>query len=138
MKIQCVFVINKDGNRITTIADNFKTKESLIELAKSNNYEGVVDFIYKEDGTDMMNQFDSGKIYSNGEMVDAPVVELSAAEIRKASILELKSEAEIKKDELKDKLLIASLANNTTAMEQIREDYASIPLELAKKIKEVK
>ena len=76
MKIQCVFVINKDGNRITTIADNFKTKESLIELAKSNNYEGVVDFIYKEDGTDMMNQFDRGKIYFNGEMVDAPVVEL--------------------------------------------------------------
>ena len=66
MKIQCVFVINKEGNRITTIADNFKIKESLIELAKSNNYEGVVDFIYKEDGTDMMNQFDRGKRYFNG------------------------------------------------------------------------
>lgn len=132
-----VFVLNEDGTRETSLGpDNYHFpigKEKMLEQAREQYPDK--ECIWVEDGDDMMSAFMDGKIYKSGQMVDAPVVGPSAAEIRKANIEAIKAKYETLKKELMDKLLVASLANNTTAMEQIRAEYAAIPANMAKELK---
>ena len=78
-----VHIIDDNGRRITSLADNVETKEKLIKKAKEEFPDGA-QYIYGDD--DMLTQFLAGKIYVGGQFVDVQIEPYipTAKEIRKS------------------------------------------------------
>ena len=59
---QYVFVLNEQGERITSFVDNFISKDELLDHAKKA-WPDAADYIYSADGDSMLDEFMSGKLY---------------------------------------------------------------------------
>lgn len=65
---QYVFVLNKQGERITSFVDNLISKDELLEQAKKE-WPDAADYIYSADGDSMLDEFMKGKFYVDGKFV---------------------------------------------------------------------
>lgn len=137
MKIRSVFVIDTDGYRITTIADNHKSKNELMKIAKEGNFDGAIDYIYMDDGLEMMHAFEAGKIYKNGKMIDAPIIEPTKEELRERDLSMLENEYNAAVKDLSDAFMIARLKGDTVAEESIQHDFEELQISYKEEREEI-
>lgn len=133
-----IHILDKNGIRITSIVDNLLNpvgKGALLKQAKEQ-FPDAAQYIYG--GDDMLDEFLAGKLYKNGKFVEAPVIEPSAAEIKKQKTANIKEkyEEKFKKDEAA--LVRARLAGNDKAVATLQARYKSNMAAMAQEIKEVK
>lgn len=128
---QYVFVVNEQGERITSFVDNLVSKEALIEQAKKE-WPDAADYIYSADGDAMLDEFMAGKLYVDGQFVSAPVPELTKAE----KIAEIRAYYNSRFEALDQALLRRRLANGDIS--DLQEQFKKINAEMIAKIKAVK
>lgn len=133
-----IHVLDADGVRITSIVDNmiFPIGEDALRKQAQKQFPNASQYLYG--GDDMLDEFLAGKIYKDGNFVDAPVVEPSAAEIKKQKTAEIKAkyEEKFKKDEAA--LVRARLAGNDKAVATLQARYKANMVAMAQELKEVK
>lgn len=120
-----VFILNENGNRITSLVDNELTEKEFINLAKKQ-FPDAAQFIYKKDGDAMLDEFIAGKIYSNGQMIDAPVIAPSLVELKEKEIADLTNDFNQSEVELLEAIRKALLLNDTELQVSIQADYADL------------
>lgn len=76
---QYVFVLNEQGERITSFVDNTLTQEQLLAVAKQE-WPDAADFIYSADGDAMLDEFMNGKFYVDGKFIEPQPKEPTKAE----------------------------------------------------------
>ena len=128
---QYVFILNEQGERITSLVDNFVTKDELLVTAKQE-WPDAADYIYSADGDSMLDEFMSGKLYVGGKFISAPVRELTKAE----KIAEIRAYYNSRFETLDQALLRRRLANSDIS--DLQEQFKKINAEMIAKIKAVK
>ena len=128
---QYVFVLNEQGERITSFVDNFVTKEELLVTAKQG-WPDAADYIYSADGDSMLDEFMSGKLYVDGKFIEPQAKELTKAE----KIAEIRSYYNSRFEALDQALLRRRLANGDIS--DLQEQFKKINAEMIAKIKAVK
>lgn len=128
---QYVFVLDAQGKRITSFVDNTITQEQLLATAKQE-YPNAAEYIYSADGDAMLDEFMKGKLYVNGQFVEAPVHELTKAE----KIAEIRSYYNRRFETLDQALIRRRLANGDIS--DLQEQFKKINTEMIAKIKAVK
>ena len=128
---QYVFVLNEKGERITSLVDNTISKEELLAQAKQD-YPNAADYVHSADGDSMLDEFMKGKLYVNGQFVEAPVHELTKAE----KIAEIRSYYNRRFETLDQALIRRRLANGDIS--DLQEQFKKINAEMIAKIKAVK
>ncbi len=132
-----VHIIDENGVRITSIVDNMLQpvgEKELIKQAKEQ-YPNAAKYIYGDD--EMLDALVAGKIYKDGELVDAPLVEPTEAEVKKASIATIKQKYEEKFKSYESALMRARLAGNDATIAKLQELYKSDMAAMVKDMKEV-
>ena len=132
-----VHIIDENGVRLTSIVDNMLQpvgEKELIKQAKEQ-YPNAAKYIYGDD--EMLDALMAGKIYKDGELVDAPLVEPTEAEVKKASITTIKQKYEEKFKSYESALMRARLAGNDATIAKLQELYKSDMAAMAKEMKEV-
>ena len=128
---QYVFVLNEQGERITSFVDNMISKDELLDHAKKE-WPDAVDYIYSADGDSMLDEFMKGKFYVDGKFVEpAPYVPTKEDKINA-----IKSEYEPRFKSLEEaqrRLLL--MGKPTTA---ISAQYIKLNDEMVTRIKEVR
>ena len=126
-----IHVLDVEGKRITSIViDILTTKEKALEQAKSI----APDCVYIEGGDDMLDQFLSGKIYVNGQMVDPPVIEYIPTKSEK--IAYIKGYYDERFATLDKALVRRRLINGDIT--DLQAQFKQLNLEMLEKIKAVK
>ena len=128
-----IHIIDADGKRITSIVDNMIEpigENELREQAKSQ-YPNATQYIYGDD--DMLDEFLSGKIYVNGQMVEPPVIEYIPTKAEK--IAHIKKYYDARFATLDQALLRRQLINGDIT--DLQEQCKQLNLEMVAKIKEV-
>lgn len=128
---QYVFVVNEQGERITSFVDNLVSKEALIEEAKKE-WPDAADYIYSADGDAMLDEFMAGKLYVNGEFVTPQPNKPTKAE----QIAEIKNYYDKRFDALDKAVLRRRLAN--ADISDLQAQYKTLQAEMVTKIKAVK
>lgn len=132
MENQYIFILNKKGERITSllIGVHAESEEACLELAKKE----YPDHNYVTGGDDMQSQFIDYKCYVDGKFVDyvPEVVEPS----KKDKIETLKKEAEAEREKLKEVFLTKQVKGLAT--DGIKAKFKQIDVDLINKIKELK
>ena len=128
---QYVFVLNEQGERITSFVDNMISKDELLATAKQE-WPDAANYIYSEDGDNMLDEFMSGKFYVGGQFVSAPVHELTKAE----KIVEIRAYYNGRFETLDQALIRRRLANGDIS--DLQEQFKKINTEMIAKIKAVK
>lgn len=128
---QYVFVLDAQGKRITSFVDNTITQEQLLATAKQE-YPNAAEYIYSADGDSMLDEFMKGKLYVNGQFVEAPVHELTKTE----KIAEIRSYYNRRFETLDQALIRRRLANGDIS--DLQEQFKKINAEMIAKIKAVK
>ena len=123
-----VFVLNDDGSRETSYGpDSYvypKGEAQMLAEAKEKYPDKTC--IWVENGDDMLTAFIDGKIYKDGKMVDPPVVEPSAIELKEAELAQLDADFKAGEDEYLDSIRKAILLNNTARQSEIQEEYQEL------------
>ena len=128
-----IHVLDAYGNRITSIVDNMIEpigETALREQAKSQ-YPNANAYIYGND--DMLDQFITGKIYVNGQMVEPPVIEYIPTKAEK--IAYIKKYYDERFATLDKALIRRQLINGDIT--DLQEQYKQLNLEMLAKIKAV-
>lgn len=128
---QYVFVLNEQGERITSFVDNLISKDELLDHAKKE-WPDAADYIYSADGDSMLDEFMAGKLYVNGEFVIPQPKEPTKAE----QITEIKNYYDKRFDALDKAVLRRRLAN--ADISDLQTQYKTLQAEMVTKIKEVK
>lgn len=128
---QYVFVLDAQGKRITSFVDNLVSKDELLATAKQE-CPNASDYIYSEDGDNMLNAFMKGKFYVDGQFVSAPVPELTKVE----KIAEIRAYYNSRFEALDQALLRRRLANGDIS--DLQDQFKKINAEMIAKIKAVK
>ncbi len=128
---QYVFVLNEQGERITSFVDNMISKDELLDHAKKE-WPDAADYIYSADGDSMLDEFMAGKLYVNGEFVIPQPKEPTKAE----QIVEIKNYYDKRFDALDKAVLRRRLANADIA--DLQTQYKTLQAEMVTKIKAVK
>ena len=128
---QYVFVLNEQGERITSFVDNFVTKEELLATAKQE-WPNAAEYIYSADGDDMLDEFMSGKLYVNGKFIEPQAKEPTKAE----KIAEIKNYYNERFETLEQMLLRRRLINGDIS--DLQEQFKKLNQEMVLKIKAVK
>ena len=128
---QYVFVLNEQGERITSFVDNTLTQEQLLAVAKQE-WPEAADYIYSADGDSMLDEFMSGKLYVNGEFVTPEPKALTKAE----QIAQIKNYYDKRFDALDKTVLRRRLAN--ADISDLQTQYKTLQAEMVTKIKAVK
>ena len=128
---QYVFVLNEQGERITSFVDNFVTKEELLATAKQE-WPDAADYIYSADGDSMLDEFMKGKLYVNGEFVTPQPKEPTKAE----QIAEIKNYYDKRFETLEQMVLRRRLINGDIT--DLQEQFKKLNQEMLLKIKAVK
>ena len=129
---QYVFVLNEQGERITSIVDNMLNpvgESALLEQAKSQ-YPYAFAYIYGDD--DMLDQFIAGDIYNNGQFVKpSPYIPTKGDKI---NTIKAEYEPRFKTlEEAQRRLLL--MGKPTTS---ISTQYIALNDEMVARIKEIK
>ena len=127
---QYVFVLNKQGERITSFVDNLISKDELLEQAKKE-WPDAADYIYSADGDSMLDEFMKGKFYVDGKFV-APDPYVPTKEDK---INAIKSEYEPRFKSLEEAQRRLLLMGKPTAA--ISTQYIKLNTEMVTRIKEV-
>lgn len=128
---QYVFVLNEQGERITSFVDNMISKDELLDHAKKE-WPDAADYIYSSDGDAMLDEFMKGKFYVNGQFIEPQPKELTKAE----QIAEIKNYYDKRFDVLDKAVLRRRLANADIA--DLQTQYKTLQAEMVAKIKVVK
>lgn len=128
---QYVFVINEQGERITSFVDNMVSKDELIARAKEE-WPDAADYIYSSDGDTMLDEFMKGKLYVNGQFIEQQPKEPTKSE----QIAEIKNYYDKRFDALDKAVLRRRLANADIA--DLQTQYKTLQAEMVAKIKAVK
>ncbi|MDU3877876.1 MAG: hypothetical protein E7G82_00275 [Veillonella sp.] len=127
---QYVFVLNKQGERITSFVDNLISKDELLEQAKKE-WPDAADYIYSADGDSMLDEFMKGKFYVDGKFV-APDPYFPTKEDK---INAIKSEYEPRFKSLEEAQRRLLLMGKPTVA--ISAQYIKLNTEMVTRIKEV-
>ena len=128
---QYVFVLNEQGERITSFVDNRISKDELLATAKQE-WPDAANFIYSADGDSMLDEFMKGKFYVNGEFVVPQPKEPTKAE----QIAEIKNYYDKRFETLEQMVLRRRLINGDIA--DLQEQFKKLNQEMLLKIKAVK
>lgn len=128
---QYVFVLNEQGERITSFVDNMVSKDELIARAKEE-WPDAADYIYSADGDTMLDEFMKGKFYVNGEFVTPEAKPLTKAE----QVAQIKDYYDRRFDALDKAVLRRRLAN--ADISDLQTQYKTLQAEMVTKIKAVK
>lgn len=128
---QYVFVLNKQGERITSFVDNLISKDELLEQAKKE-WPDAADYIYSADGDSMLDEFMKGKFYVDGKFVEPQPKEPTKAE----KIAEIKNYYKGRFETLEQMLLRRRLINGDIT--DLQEQFKKLNQEMVLKIKAVK
>ena len=128
---QYVFVLNEQGERITSFVDNMISKDELLDYAKKE-WPNAADYIYSADGDAMLDEFMKGKFYVNGEFVTPQPKEPTKVE----QIAEIKNYYDKRFDALDKAVLRRRLAN--ADISDLQAQYKTLQAEMVTKIKAVK
>lgn len=128
---QYVFVLNEQGERITSYVDNMISKDELLDHAKKE-WPDAADYIYSADGDSMLDEFMKGKLYVNGEFVTPQPKEPTKAE----QIAEIKNYYDKRFETLEQMVLRRRLINGDIT--DLQEQFKKLNQEMVLKIKAVK
>lgn len=128
---QYVFVLNEQGERITSFVDNMISKDELLDHAKKE-WPDAEDYIYSADGDSMLDEFMAGKLYVNGEFV----VPQPKGPTKAEQIAEIKNYYDKRFDALDKAVLRRRLAN--ADISDLQAQYKTLQAEMVAKIKAVK
>lgn len=128
---QYVFVLNEQGERITSFVDNLISKDELLDHAKKE-WPDAADYIYSADGDSMLDEFMAGKFYVNGEFVIPQPKEPTKAE----RIAEIKNYYDKRFETLEQMVLRRRLINGDIT--DLQEQFKKLNQEMLLKIKAVK
>ena len=128
---QYVFVLNEQGERITSFVDNMISKDELLATAKQE-WPDAANYIYSEDGDNMLDEFMKGKFYVDGKFVEPQTKELTKAE----KIAEIKNYYKGRFETLEQMLLRRRLINGDIT--DLQEQFKKLNQEMVLKIKAVK
>lgn len=128
---QYVFILNEQGERITSFVDNTVSKDELLDHAKKE-WPDAADYIYSADGDSMLDEFMKGKFYVNGQFIEPQAKELTKAE----RIAEIRNYYNKRFETLDQALIRRRLANGDIT--DLQEQFKKINAEMIAKIKAVK
>lgn len=128
---QYVFVLNEQGERITSFVDNMISKDELLATAKQE-WPDAADYIYSEDGDAMLDEFMKGKFYVDGKFIEPQPKEPTKAE----KIAEIRNYYNGRFETLEQMLLRRRLINGDIA--DLQEQFKKLNQEMLLKIKAVK
>ena len=128
---QYVFVLNEQGERITSFVDNMISKDELLDHAKKE-WPDAADYIYSSDGDSMLDEFMAGKFYVNGEFVIPQPKEPTKAE----QVAAIKNYYDKRFDALDKAVLRRRLSN--ADISDLQAQYKTLQAEMVAKIKAVK
>ena len=128
---QYIFILNEMGERITSIVDNTVTKEQLLTMAKEQ-WPDAADYIYSENGDNMLDEFMKGKFYVDATFVEPQVRQPTKAE----KIAEIRNYYNGRFETLEQMLLRRRLINGDIS--DLQEQFKKLNQEMVLKIKAVK
>lgn len=128
---QYVFVLNEQGERITSFVGNMISKDELLATAKQE-WPDAAEYIYSADGDSMLDEFMKGKLYVNGEFVVPQPKEPTKAE----QIAEIKNYYDKRFETLEQMVLRRRLINGDIT--DLQEQFKKLNQEMVLKIKAVK
>lgn len=128
---QYVFVLNEQGERITSFVDNMISKDELLATAKQE-WPDAANYIYSEDGDNMLDEFMKGKFYVDGKFVEPQPKQPTKAE----KIAEIKNYYKGRFETLEQMLLRRRLINGDIT--DLQEQFKKLNQEMVLKIKAVK
>ncbi len=128
---QYVFVLNEQGERITSFVDNMISKDELLATAKQE-WPDAANYIYSEDGDNMLDEFMKGKFYVDGKFVEPQPKEATKAE----KIAEIRNYYNGRFETLEQMLLRRRLINGDIT--DLQEQFKKLNQEMVLKIKAVK
>ena len=128
---QYIFILNEMGERITSIVDNTVTKEQLLTTAKEQ-WPDATDYIYSENGDNMLDEFMKGKFYVDGKFVEPQAKEPTKAE----KIAEIRNYYNGRFETLEQMVLRRRLINGDIT--DLQEQFKKLNQEMLLKIKAVK
>lgn len=127
-----LFVIDTDGNRITSLLDGVHGNGEKELTARAKKEFPDAQYVYNDE--DMQQEFLAGKIYKNGTFVEPPVVEYIPTRTEKiAFIKEYYDERFVTLDKA---LVRRRLINGDIT--DLQEQYKKLNTEMLAKIKAVK
>lgn len=132
MENQYVFILDEKGTRITSllIGVHGETEEACLEVAKRD----YPNHTYVTGGDDMQSQFVDYKCYVNGAFVEYMPEAIEPT--KKDKIEALKKEAEKEREQLKEAFLTKQMKG--LPVDDIKDKFKQIDIDLIKKIKELK
>lgn len=128
---QYVFVLNEQGERITSFVDNMISKDELLATAKQE-WPDAADYIYSEDGDAMLDEFMKGKFYVDGKFIEPQPKEPTKAE----KIAEIRNYYNGRFETLEQMVLRRRLINGDIT--DLQEQFKKLNQEMVLKIKAVK
>lgn len=128
---QYVFILNEQGERITSFVDNMVSKDELLDRAKKE-WPDAADYIYSADGDSMLDEFMRGKFYVDGKFVEPQVKEPTKAE----KIAEIRNYYNGRFETLEQMLLRRRLINGDIT--DLQDQFKKLNQEMVLKIKAVK
>lgn len=134
-----IFIINSKGERISSMVETKNRKGEVLLAYAKEQYPDAAEYVSGDDA--ILDAFISGKVYKDGELVDAPLVEPTEAEVKKASIATIiatiKQKYEEKFKSYESALMRARLAGNDATIAKLQELYKSDMAAMVKDMKEV-
>lgn len=128
---QYVFILNEQGERITSFVDNTVSKDELLDHAKKE-WPDAADYIYSADGDSMLDEFMKGKFYVDGKFIEPQAKEPTKAE----KIDEIRSYYNKRFETLEQMVLKRRLINGDIS--DLQEQFKKLNQEMVLKIKAVK
>lgn len=128
---QYVFILNEQGERITSFVDNTVSKDELLDHAKKE-WPDAADYIYSADGDSMLDEFMKGKFYVDGKFIEPQAKEPTKAE----KIAEIRSYYNKRFETLEQMVLRRQLINGDIS--DLQEQFKKLNQEMVLKIKAVK
>lgn len=128
---QYVFILNEQGERITSFVDNTVSKDELLDHAKKE-WPDAADYIYSADGDSMLDEFMKGKFYVDGKFIEPQAKESTKAE----KIAEIRSYYNKRFETLEQMVLRRRLINGDIS--DLQEQFKKLNQEMVLKIKAVK
>lgn len=128
-----IHVLDTEGRRITSIVDNMLApigESALLKQAKSQ-YPDANAYIYGDDT--MLDEFLSGKIYVNGQMVEPPVIESIPTKAEKIEYIKKYYDEQFA---TLDKALVRRRLINADITD-LQEQFKQLNIEMLAKIKAV-
>lgn len=128
---QYVFILNEQGERITSFVDNTVSKDELLDHAKKE-WPDAADYIYSADGDSMLDEFMKGKFYVDGKFIEPQAKEPTKAE----KIADIRSYYNKRFETLEQMVLRRRLINGDIS--DLQEQFKKLNQEMVLKIKAVK